>query len=93
MEIIDLSFDLKNRYTLLSGLTGGVFLFLSYFGTDQSQVQRYLGGKSHKRSRLGLMFNGLLKIPMQFYFTDWGDGFCFFPVNKPPIVFNPQKFN
>ena len=92
MEIIDLSFDLKNRYTLLSGLTGGVFLFLSYFGTDQSQVQRYLGGKSLKESRLGLMFNGLLKIPMQFFILLIGVMvFVSFQFNKPPIVFNPQK--
>ena len=65
MEIIDLSVDPANRYTLFSGLTGGVFLFLSYFGTDQSQVQRYLGGKTLKESRMGLMFNGLLKIPQK----------------------------
>ena len=92
MQIIDLSFDLKNRYTLLSGLTGGVFLFLSYFGTDQSQVQRYLGGKSLKESRLGLMFNGLLKIPMQFFILLIGVMvFVSFQFNKPPIVFNTQK--
>ncbi len=92
MEIIDLSFDIKNRYTLLSGLTGGVFLFLSYFGTDQSQVQRYLGGKSLKESRLGLMFNGLLKIPMQFFILLIGVMvFVSFQFNQPPIVFNPQK--
>lgn len=92
MEIIDLSPDITNRYTLLSGLTGGVFLFLSYFGTDQSQVQRYLGGKSLKESRLGLMFNGLLKIPMQFFILLIGVMvFVSFQFNQPPIVFNPQK--
>lgn len=92
MEIIDLSPDISNRYTLLSGLTGGVFLFLSYFGTDQSQVQRYLGGKSLKESRLGLMFNGLLKIPMQFFILLIGVMvFVSFQFNQPPIVFNPQK--
>ena len=90
MEIIDLSPDLGNKYTLLSGLTGGLFLFVSYFGTDQSQVQRYLGGKSLKQSRMGLMFNGLLKIPMQFFILLIGVMvFVSFQFNKPPIVFNP----
>lgn len=89
MNIIDLSVDPGNRYTLLSGLTGGLFLFLSYFGTDQSQVQRYLGGKSLKESRLGLMFNGLLKIPMQFFILLIGVMvFVSFQFNRPPIVFN-----
>ncbi|MCH2231703.1 MAG: sodium:solute symporter [Crocinitomicaceae bacterium] len=89
MKIIDLSTDLGNRYTLLSGLTGGLFLFVSYFGTDQSQVQRYLGGKSLKESRMGLMFNGLLKIPMQFFILFIGVMvFVSFQFNKPPIVFN-----
>ncbi len=90
MEIIDLSTDLSNRYTLLSGLTGGLFLFVSYFGTDQSQVQRYLGGKSLRESRMGLMFNGLLKIPMQFFILIVGVMvFISFQFNRPPIVFNP----
>jgi len=89
MNIIDLSVDPSNRYTLLSGLTGGLFLFLSYFGTDQSQVQRYLGGKSLKESRLGLMFNGLMKIPMQFFILLLGVMvFVSFQFNRPPIVFN-----
>lgn len=89
MNIIDLSVDPGNRYTLLSGLTGGLFLFISYFGTDQSQVQRYLGGKSLKESRLGLMFNGLMKIPMQFFILFIGVMvFVSFQFNKPPIVFN-----
>ncbi len=89
MEIIDLSTDLDNRYTLLSGLTGGLFLSLSYFGTDQSQVQRYLGGKSLKASRIGLMFNGLVKIPMQIFILFIGVMvFISFQFNKPPIVFN-----
>lgn len=90
MNIIDTSPDPRNRYTLLSGLTGGLFLFLSYFGTDQSQVQRYLGGKSLKASRIGLMFNGLMKIPMQFFILLIGVMvFVSFQFNKPPIVFNP----
>ncbi|MBT9559918.1 MAG: sodium:solute symporter [Myxococcales bacterium] len=66
INAVDLELDLTNRYNVWSGLLGGFFLALSYFGTDQSQVQRYLGGKSTAESRLGLLFNGLLKIPMQF---------------------------
>lgn len=89
MNIIDTSFDLTNRYTIWSGLFGGLFLFLSYFGTDQSQVQRYLGGKSLKASRMGLMFNGILKIPMQFFILLIGVMvFVSFQFNKPPIIFN-----
>lgn len=89
MEIIDLSFDPANRYTLWSGLTGGLFLSLSYFGTDQSQVQRYLGGRNLKESRLGLMFNGLLKIPMQFFILLTGIMvFVFFQFTQPPAFFN-----
>jgi SSS family solute:Na+ symporter len=89
MEIIDLDTDLSKKYTLLTGLTGGLFLFLSYFGTDQSQVQRYLGGKTLKESRLGLMFNGLMKIPMQFFILFIGVMlFVSFQFNKPPIIFN-----
>ena len=67
MNILDFSIDYENRYTFWSGITGGLFLALSYFGTDQSQVQRYLGGKSVKEIRLGLIFNGIFKIPMQFF--------------------------
>ena len=67
MEVIDWEFNPESRYNIWSGLIGGLFLQLSYFGTDQSQVQRYLGGSSIRESRLGLMFNGLLKIPMQFF--------------------------
>lgn len=89
MNIIDTSADLSNRYTLLSGLTGGLFLALSYFGTDQSQVQRYLGGASMKESRLGLMFNGLLKVPMQFFILLTGVMvFVFFLFHQPPAFFN-----
>ncbi|MDX1348884.1 MAG: sodium:solute symporter [Putridiphycobacter sp.] len=89
MKIIDLDPDPRNRYTLWSGLIGGLFLFLSYFGTDQSQVQRYLGGKSLKASRMGLMFNGLLKIPMQFFILFVGVMlFVAYQFNKPPIIFN-----
>lgn len=89
MQIVDTSVDPTNRYTLLSGLVGGLFLSLSYFGTDQSQVQRYLGGKSLKASRIGLMFNGLMKIPMQFFILLVGVMvFVSFQFNKPPIIFN-----
>lgn len=89
MEIISTDTDLGNRYTLISGLTGGLFLALSYFGTDQSQVQRYLGGKSLKASRLGLIFNGLFKVPMQFFILLVGVMvFVFYQFNTPPIFFN-----
>ena len=64
MQAIDTGFNWNERYTLWSGLTGGLFLALSYFGTDQSQVQRYLGGRSIKESRLGLLFNAVIKVPM-----------------------------
>ena len=89
MEIVDTSLNVESRYTIWSGLTGGLFLFMSYFGTDQSQVQRYLGGKTLKESRLGLMFNGLMKIPMQFFILLIGIMvFVSFQFNKPPIIFN-----
>lgn len=92
MNIIDLSYDPSNRYTLFSGLTGGLFLFISYFGTDQSQVQRYLGGKSLRESRMGLMFNGLVKVPMQFFILFIGVMvFVSFQFNKPPITFDEYK--
>ena len=67
MDVLDFSFDFNNRYTFWSGIIGGTFLALSYFGTDQSQVQRYLSGKSIKEMQMGLIFNGLLKVPMQFF--------------------------
>ena len=86
---IDFTFDLNERYTLWSGLLGGFFLSLSYFGTDQSQVQRYLGGKNLKESRLGLLFNGVVKIPMQFFILLIGVFlYLFFLVEKPPVFFN-----
>lgn len=89
MNIIDLDFDLSNRYTLWSGLLGGLFLQLSYFGTDQSQVQRYLSGSSVKESRLGLIFNGLVKIPMQFFILLTGVlVFVLYQFEKEPLHFN-----
>ena len=94
MEIVDFSFDIEKKYTFWSGITGGFFLALSYFGTDQSQVQRYLSGKSIKESQLGLMFNAILKIPMQFFILLTGVMvFVFFEFNDTPINFNPQVTN
>src|SRR5690606_32608805 len=66
LNVVNFDFDLNDRYNFWSGITAALFLFMSYFGTDQSQVQRYLSGKSVTESRLGLMMNGLLKVPMQF---------------------------
>jgi Na+/proline symporter len=86
---IDLSMDLKNSYTLLSGMLGGFFLALSYFGCDQSQVQRYLAGKSLTESRLSLIFNAFLKVPMQFLILAMGVlMFVSFHFIKPPLNFN-----
>ena len=91
MNILDFSIDYENRYTFWSGITGGLFLALSYFGTDQSQVQRYLSGKSVKEIRLGLIFNGIFKIPMQFFILLIGVSvFIFYEFNTSPINFNPQ---
>ncbi len=91
MEIVDFSFDLESRYTFWSGITGGLFLALSYFGTDQSQVGRYLSGKNIRESQLGLIFNGLLKVPMQFFILLVGVMvFVFFQFNSAPIHFNPN---
>tara|TARA_B100001057_G_scaffold303904_1_gene304062 strand:- start:2936 stop:4600 length:1665 start_codon:yes stop_codon:yes gene_type:complete len=90
LDILDFSFDLDNRYTFWSGITGGLFLSLSYFGTDQSQVQRYLSGKSLLESQRGLIMNGFLKIPMQFFILLIGVlVFIFFQYEKTPINFNP----
>ncbi|WP_055437055.1 sodium:solute symporter [Lacinutrix algicola] len=90
MEVLDFSFDLNNRYTFWTGIIGGTFLMLSYFGTDQSQVQRYLSGKSIREMQLGLMFNGLLKIPMQFFILFVGVMvFVFYQFNQAPVNFNP----
>ena len=94
MEIVNFSFDIEKKYTFWSGITGGFFLALSYFGTDQSQVQRYLSGKSIKESQLGLLFNAILKIPMQFFILITGVMvFVFFEFNDTPVNFNPQVTN
>ncbi len=90
LNAIDTTFDLNNRYTLWSGLIGGFFLALSYFGTDQSQVQRYLTGQSVTQSRLGLLANGLIKVPMQFLILLMGAlVFVFYQFHAPPVFFNP----
>ena len=94
LNVVDFSFDMSNRYTFWSGMLGGVFLFLSYFGTDQSQVQRYLSGKSLTESRLGLLFNGIVKVPMQFLVLFVGIlVFVFFLFVKPPIHFNTANLD
>ena len=90
LQILDFSFDTNNRYTFWSGITGGFFLALAYFGTDQSQVQRYLSGKSVRESQLGLIFNGIFKIPMQFFILLVGAMvFVFYQYNASPLNFNP----
>ena len=90
MNILDFSFDLSNRYTVWTGFLGGTFLMLSYFGTDQSQVQRYLSGKSVRESQLGLLFNAFLKVPMQFFILLVGVMvFVFYQFNASPLNFNP----
>ena len=91
LNIIDFSLDLNNRYTFWSGLTGGLFLALSYFGTDQSQVQRYLSGKTIKESQMGLIMNGILKVPMQFFILLVGVMvFVFYQFEPAPLHFNPK---
>ncbi|MDB4060370.1 sodium:solute symporter [Vicingaceae bacterium] len=92
MEVIDWNFNPGSRYNIWSGILGGFFLQLSYFGTDQSQVQRYLSGSSVRESRLGLMFNGLLKIPMQFFILFVGILlFLFYQFVMPPLHFNAEN--
>ncbi|MDG2463983.1 MAG: sodium:solute symporter [Crocinitomicaceae bacterium] len=89
LNLVSFDFDLENRYNIWSGMTAAVFLFMSYFGTDQSQVQRYLTGKSLAQSRLGLIMNGLLKIPMQFIILFIGVlVFVFYQFNQAPLFFN-----
>jgi len=89
-KALDFSLDFETRYTFWSGITGGFFLALAYFGTDQSQVQRYLSGKSLRESRLGLLFNGLFKLPLQFFILLVGVMvFVFFQFTEKPLNFNP----
>ncbi|WP_304157146.1 sodium:solute symporter family transporter, partial [Mesonia mobilis] len=90
LNVLDFSFEWDNRYTFWSGLIGGTFLALSYFGTDQSQVQRYLSASSLKESQMGLIFNGFLKVPMQFFILLIGVMmFVFYQFNASPLNFNP----
>ena len=92
LNAIDFTFDLSNRYTFWSGIIGGTFLMFSYFGTDQSQVQRYLAGSSIAQSRLALLTNGLVKVPMQFIILFIGAMvFVFFQFVTPPLFFNPVE--
>ncbi len=89
LQLVDFSFDLDERYTFWSGILGATFLMLSYFGTDQSQVQRYIAGTSVTESRMGLLFNAVVKIPMQFFILFVGVMvFVFYQFEKPPVFFN-----
>ena len=88
LNAVDLDLNFEKRYTIWSGLTGGLFLALSYFGTDQSQVQRYIGGQNVTESRMGLMFNAILKIPMQFFILFVGVMvYVFYLFYTPPVHF------
>ena len=92
MNILNFSLDPEEKYTFWSGITGGFFLALAYFGTDQSQVGRYLSGKSVRESQMGLLMNGLLKVPMQFFILLTGVlVFVFFQFNPVPLNFNPNN--
>jgi len=88
LNAVDFDFNFEKRYTFWSGITGGLFLALAYFGTDQSQVQRYIGGKNVKESRMGLMFNAVFKIPMQFFILFVGVmAYVFYLFYQPPVHF------
>ncbi len=92
LNVVDFSFDWNNRYNFWSGIIGGCFLALAYFGTDQSQVQRYLTGKSIAQSKMGLLFNGMAKVPMQFFILFVGAMvFVFYQFVTPPIFFNKKE--
>lgn len=94
MNVIDWHFDMNNKYTVWSGIIGGLFLQLSYFGTDQSQVGRYLTGSSVGQSRMGLLMNAMLKVPMQFLILLIGIlVFAFYQYQKPPVFFNTYEVN
>ncbi len=89
MQAVDPALHVSTRYNLWSGLVGGLFVALAYFGTDQSQVQRYLGGTSLRESRIGLLFNGLIKVPMQFLILMVGVAVCVFhQFERPPLLWN-----
>ena len=92
MNVIDFKFDFSTQYNFWSGLFGGLFVALAYFGTDQSQVQRYLTGETVTQSRLGLLFNGMVKVPMQFFILFVGAMvFVFYQFVAPPLFFNPLQ--
>jgi SSS family transporter len=92
LNAIDFSFDLSSQFNVWSGLIGGTFLMLAYFGTDQSQVQRYLTGKSIAQSRLSLLFNAMAKVPMQFVILFIGAMvFVFYVFERPPLIFDPVE--
>ncbi len=94
LNVVNFEFDLSDRYNFWSGVTGSLFLFLSYFGTDQSQVQRYLTGRSLTQSRMGLMMNGFLKVPMQFVILFIGVMvFVFYQFYQPPVIFNTMQLD
>ena len=94
LEAVDFSLNPDRRYTVWTGVLGGMFLALSYFGTDQSQVQRYLTGASLRESRLGLMFNAVFKIPMQFFILLLGAlVFVFYQFERPPVFFNQAAWH
>lgn len=94
LDAVSFSLDPDRRYTFWTGLLGGLFLSLSYFGTDQSQVQRYISGSSLRESRLGLMFNAVLKIPMQFFILLLGVMvFVFYQFEPPPVLFNQSAWH
>ena len=94
LEAVDFSLSTNRRYTFWSGMLGGMFLALSYFGTDQSQVQRYISGQSLRESRLGLMFNAVCKIPMQFFILLLGVMlFVFYQFEPQPVFFNEAAWN
>ncbi len=92
LNAVDTHFDPNSRYNVWSGLIGGTFLMLAYFGTDQSQVQRYLTGKSIGQSRLGLLLNAMAKVPVQFFILFIGAMvFVFFVFERPPLLFHPVE--
>src|SRR5205085_2103863 len=93
LQAVDFSIDPSKCYTFWSGILGGFFLSLSYFGADQSQVQRYLAGNSLRASRIGLLFNALVKVPMQFLILLLGAMvFLFYQFEKPPMFFNQPTY-
>ncbi|MCH8811269.1 MAG: sodium:solute symporter [Gemmatimonadetes bacterium] len=92
LKVFDFSFDLSERYTFWSGMIGGTFLMLSYFGTDQSQVQRYLAAKSTDEARSSLLMSAYWKIPLQALVLMVGVGvFVYYQFVRPPLLYNPAQ--